>query len=111
MRICGGGNASASGRSVDKAELKKERLVNVLDSDAFFADECGKRFKPDGAAVKAFDDGGKETSVNGIEAEMVDLHAVERFAGKLFVNNTVTEDLRKVTDTTEKSVRNSGRTS
>lgn len=111
MCVSGWGDASAAGRSVNKAELKKERLVNVLDSDAFFADECGKRFETDRTAVKAFDDGGKETSVNGIEAEMVDLHAVERFACEFFVNNTVAEDLRKVTDAAEKSVCDSGRTS
>jgi hypothetical protein len=106
-----GGCNSSLGRALQKADLQQVRLVDVLQRVALLADRGCQRLDADGSAVELVDDRREERAVHGLEADVVDVEELERFAGHAATDDAVGAHVCEVADTTQQPVGDTRRAS
>ena len=106
-KTCG---ASSSRSSCEKSYLKQIGLVNVLEGDRLLADGSGKRIKSDGTAVVYLYNRFKHSPVDVIKTERVYLKLFKSIGRDVAVDYTVALYLRKVSDSLQKAIGDTGST-
>src|SRR5262249_2007969 len=105
---CEPGCHSASGSPVQESYLQQIWLIDLLDGILFFAD-CGRESRqPNRAAGELIDDRGQQLAIDLVQAELVDLHAVERVGGNPVGYRAVVKNLGDVAHSPQQAVGDSG---
>src|SRR5690348_3476848 len=109
MREGRAGQETAARRALNEALLQKERLDDLLDGVAGFAERSCDRLDPDRPAAESFGDQFQIAAIECIEAALVDLEPCQRFIRGGGVDTRTAGDGSKVPQSLEESSRNAGR--
>jgi len=102
------GDASAR-RAVEKPDLHEERLVDFFDGVRFLGQHGGQRIHPDRAALIFLDDREQQTTVDFVEAVLIDFQHFERGFGRRSVNLAGSAHLGVVANAAQEAIGNAGR--
>src|SRR2546421_6283033 len=104
MLVSGARRHAPARGTIKKADLNQIRLDDLFDGLALFADRSGDRADADWAAVELFDDRRQDFAIHFVEAELVNLHLVERAPRDRLRDAPVADDLRVVAHTPEQPI-------
>src|SRR5437763_1644913 len=102
--VCEARGGATARRSVEEADLNQVRLDDLFNGVLLLLQGGGHVREADGAALVLLNNHQEELSVHLVEAEGVNLHAIERIVGDLFGDAPVVLDLRVVAHASQKSV-------
>src|SRR5437764_2686760 len=102
--VCEARGGATARRSVEEADLNQVRLDYLLDGVLLLLQRGGHVREADGAALVLLNDHQEELPVHLVEAEGVNLHAVQGVVGDLLGNAPVVLDLRVVAHASEQTV-------
>src|SRR5215213_605036 len=97
---------SATGSSLEKTELDEIRLVDIHDRIGFFTDCRCQRLDTDRSATEFFDNRTKNSAVNVVESEVVDIEHRQRISGNLIGDIPLAPNLCKIARPLEQPVCN-----
>ena len=108
MLVCKSGNTATAGGAAKVSDLHKEGLVNVLESHRLLADSSSESVKTYRTSVIELYNCLKHSLVGAVKTELVDLELIKSKLCDLVVDLALALDLRKIADTLEQSVCDTG---
>src|SRR5690606_27460032 len=111
MLVRSGCRNPTSGSPIQKSNLDQVGLINVLDGVFRLADRSRDGAHADRSAIEFLDDGQEELSIHFVKSEAVYIHDLQCSTGRLGVDYSIRPDLRVITNSPEKPIGDSRRSS
>ena len=81
MLVCAMRCLSSAGSSLEQSLLEKIGFIHVLDRSCILTESRRDRLDSNGPTTELLDDRTQNRTVHSIEAEVVDLEAIQRMVG------------------------------
>src|SRR5581483_1380331 len=111
MLIGSRGNNSSPRCPVQKTTLNQIRFVEFFNCSFVFRSRSCNRTNANRSTTKLLNDRREDFAVKLVQTVHVDFHSIERFVRERLGDATIPDDLRKITNATNKHVRDSRRAS